>query len=151
MPRGKKVVLIQMEVNGNLVEVKECTKCKNVLPLDEYHNDQTKKSGKQAMCKACKNQKNREYQQANRERIRKRRKQYEKENVERIREVKRKYREENKEWLRELTRKWKEENKEYVRQYNQNYQRENAEYIRQYSKKYRWERVYKQYIDSGRI
>jgi hypothetical protein len=33
--------------------MKECNKCKNILSLDEFHNNKRMKDGKQRSCKAC--------------------------------------------------------------------------------------------------
>lgn len=35
--------------------MKQCCTCKGTLPIDDFHNDRTKKDGKCAQCKNCKN------------------------------------------------------------------------------------------------
>ena len=140
MPKRKKIKFIQVEMNGYLVDAKECTKCREILPLSEYHNDKTKKNGKYGACKVCKNQLNKHYQQANKEKIKKRRKQYRKENMERIWEVERKYRENNKERIRKLQKRWKEQNKERIRESQKKWREQNKEYIKKYRIQYQWEK-----------
>lgn len=69
------------------MELKECTKCHTVKPLDEFHKARGKKAGHVSHCKTCraeykktyddarrdeKNAKNRVYYQNNREKVRER-------------------------------------------------------------------------------
>jgi hypothetical protein len=48
--------------NGNPVGQKQCRgKCKNVKPLDRFHNNATKKDGKADICKDCQSEFMRDY------------------------------------------------------------------------------------------
>ena len=46
---------------------KKCTKCKNVLPLDNFNEYKRAKDGKQSYCKHCNNERKKEKRKQNRE------------------------------------------------------------------------------------
>ena len=41
--------LIMRETGG----AKECSKCKEILPIDEFNNDKRRRFGKRSQCKSC--------------------------------------------------------------------------------------------------
>jgi len=48
---------------------KQCTKCEEIKPKTDFHMDKSKKDGLLSSCKACKNEWQKEYDQANKEKI----------------------------------------------------------------------------------
>ena len=83
---------------------KTCTKCHKTKPLDEFHNDKSRKDGKQRFCKECK------------------------------KEVDKKYREDHKEEKTEYREDHKEEKTEYNRIYCRDHKEEKAVYDKEYWK-----------------
>lgn len=49
--------------------VKRCWKCTQTLPFDQFGNDKSRSDGLTAMCRACKNLTQREYEKRNKEKI----------------------------------------------------------------------------------
>jgi hypothetical protein len=49
----KKIEIVQMEVEGGIVEAKECTKCGVTKPLTEYHKQKRCVGGRTPNCKFC--------------------------------------------------------------------------------------------------
>jgi len=72
-----------------------CTKCKESQPLENFHKTSRTKNGRYHSCKNCE----REYREANRDRIKK-------------------YREANKEYRKEYMKKWRAENRKYLLAFN---------------------------------
>ena len=60
--------------------MKRCTKCGEIKEFTEFYQDKSKKDGLKTNCKAC----NKQYQQANREKILEQQKKYRKQNREKI-------------------------------------------------------------------
>lgn len=55
MSRSNKVKIVYIQVDNNLVEAKECTRCKVVKPLTDFHKaSDGSAGGRQPKCKACK-------------------------------------------------------------------------------------------------
>ena len=130
------------------MKTKQCSKCKEVKPVDCFSKRKSRKGGLQSYCKSCRA----EYYKANREKIAEcSRKHYEanrgklleykrnysEENREKLLEYKRKYYEENREKLLEYGRKYYEENKAKFAGYGRKYREENADKIAEKDRKYR--------------
>ena len=52
------VIIVFININNlsiNKMEVKNCSKCKTVKPINAFYNDRTCKDGKCSCCKDCKN------------------------------------------------------------------------------------------------
>ena len=80
--------------------MKTCSKCKEYKPLDQFSADNKKKDGKQAHCKECV-------------------KEYQKDNIDKIKEYVKEYYKDNKEYYKEYYK----DNKEYVKEYCKEYQK----------------------------
>ncbi|MGG8383823.1 hypothetical protein ACQ9BL_22020 [Bacillus sp. R-CC1] len=134
----KYVQLVQIEIDGILVDAKECTKCGVVKSLNEYNAKKNGLGKKSSRCKKC----NLEYRNQRAQIKAEYDKQYRKENSERIKQYKREWYEENREediarrkrayyenHERELAarRKYREENIEILKEYNKIHYRKNKE------------------------
>ena len=76
--------------------MKECKKCKEVMPLTDFSKDSTKSNGISSYCKPCKNKANEVWRERNREEIKEYSKEYYKNNKGHINESSRVYYAENK-------------------------------------------------------
>ena len=85
--------------------VKTCSKCKVKKPVSEFNKDKKTKDGLSYECKSCE----REYRQANKERMKEYKKEYYQANKKNIKESVKEYRQANKEYYNEY---YKEYNKE---------------------------------------
>jgi hypothetical protein len=105
---------------------KECSKCNNIKPLEEFHKDKRSKDGYRSKCKICVKEYTKKYNIKNKENI------YKKNN-------KRYYK--NKESRLEKAKEYYKDNKETKIQYTREYYRNNRESIlekkREYNKKNR--------------
>ncbi|PFQ72453.1 hypothetical protein COK15_28360 [Bacillus cereus] len=146
----KKIEIVTIEVNGEFVEAKECTKCGEVKALSEYHSDKRGLAGKRSPCKLCESVRKGDYYQENKEKIveqaRKYRQEnkekivkYRQENKERISEQKTRYYQENKERIVEQKTRYYQENKERIMERKTRYYQENKERISEQKKRYRQE------------
>jgi len=87
-------------------EEKQCSKCLVFKPVEEFRKDRTYKDGLRGICKKCTRERDRKYDEANREKVR---------------ESDRKYYKANREKMCERQRKWKKANREKVRDYMRKY------------------------------
>ncbi len=129
--------------------MKKCSKCKVVLPYENFHKKKSTKDGYNSMCKDCRKEKDVEYYQNNKEKIIKRNKEYRKHNKGYI-ETNRKYREENREFVLSLKREWSksekgvehkkkyyQKNKEIIKESVKKNREKNKEYYQEYFTEYR--------------
>jgi len=77
-------------VRGSVMNSKECSKCKVVKSVNEFHKHKGREDGLQQACNECRLEQNRKYRQANKEKITKKAKQYRQDNKERERGRRRK-------------------------------------------------------------
>ena len=134
------------------MEGKVCTKCKQWKPLEEYGKNKNSKDGRQYQCKECKKEQQKQYYEANKEKVLKTTKQYKEANKERYKEYYKQYREAKKEHYKEYNKQYhkqhyednKERYKEYrdsrkdiTKEYNKNYNKANKERIKIKSKQWR--------------
>lgn len=117
----KRVQLVQIEVNGEMVDAKECAKCGEIKALEEFSRHKQCLGGRRSQCRECCAKYNREHYEANREHYRK----YHIENREKILESKRKRYVRNRERHAVLMRKWYLENREKCLEYRKGYYEEN--------------------------
>ena len=96
--------------------VKVCTKCKIEKELTEFYKGKSNKDGLSYECKSCQ----REYCQANKERI----KEYRQANKERMKEYKKEYYQANKKNIKESVKEYRQANKEYYNEYYKEYNKE---------------------------
>ena len=101
--------------------MKKCTVCSEVKSLDEFHNRKDSKDGKYAFCKICKNNKDKLYREANKEKVKLRTAKWVQENSERSKEYHRQYR---------------KNNKENKKQYDQEYRKSKDDPIRMKKRQY---------------
>lgn len=52
-----------------MVELKRCTKCKEIKLLEDFHKDKTKSDGRNVHCKVCQCKYNKDWRRKNKERI----------------------------------------------------------------------------------
>ncbi len=97
-------------VNG----IKQCSKCREFKPVEEFNKDSHKKDGLRSTCACCANIGYRRYLEENREKVLEYKRRYREKNREKLREKDRSYCEENREKIRERDRRYREENREKV-------------------------------------
>ncbi len=119
--------------------MKKCTKCGETKELTEFHKDKNRKDGRRACCKVCQKQ----YYQANREKIAERQKQHRQANREKIAEKNKQYYQENREKMkqyrqenREKMKQYRQENREQIAEQKKQYRQANREQIAEYQKQY---------------
>ena len=95
--------------------VKVCTKCKIEKEVTEFNKLKRNKNGLRSKCKSCE----KEYSEANKERIKERQKEYQQTNKERMKEYKKEYYQTNKEYFKE----YRQANKERIKESKKEYQR----------------------------
>lgn len=117
--------------------MKKCTKCGEVKSLDKFGNRKSMKDGKRNDCKTCQAERNKQYYQANKEKVVERVTQYYQKNKEKIVTYKKKHRQANKEKIAERDKQYNKANKEKIAEHKRQYNRVNKEKIAEYWKKYR--------------
>lgn len=86
--------------------MKQCTKCQQLQPLDNFGNDKSRKDGKFPQCKTCTAADQKKYYEANKEKFKARAKAWKQENPERVKQIRQKYLKEHAEENREYQRRW---------------------------------------------
>lgn len=126
--------------------MKKCSKCKIIKLLDEFHKDNSQKSGYKSQCKECLKYHHRKYKKQtqsyrikNKSKINKLSKKWRKNNPEKCKEYYTRYTSKNKDKLRKRRKMWAEENQDYFKNYKQNNKRQHSEYMIKYNKKKREE------------
>lgn len=100
-------------------DVKRCTGCGEVKPLDDYYRNRAKPDGRRSECKTCTAEAARRWREENRDKQLERHRRYYEENRDKERKRRRRYREENRDKKLESDRRYREENREYVNRRNQ--------------------------------
>lgn len=112
---NRRGLIYYIDEKGSKVS-KECTKCRDVKPMDQFTKHKRRPDGHSAQCKVCMYEKNREYKERN---------------LEKIAEYKTNYYKQNKEKEDTRVRKWRDENRERHNQrsrvYKRNWRQENPE------------------------
>ena len=85
--------------------MKQCTKCGETKPRNEFYKNKYAKEGLTSQCKKCKNVGNQKYLEANRERARVRAEKWRRANPDRVKAANKKWRESNLNRTRVLNRK----------------------------------------------
>ncbi|MEC3596912.1 hypothetical protein P4159_05710 [Bacillus thuringiensis] len=127
------------EDSSSVIVAKFCGRCKNIKSVQEYNKLQKGLGGKKAHCKACE----KEYREANRDKMKEYNKKYREENKDKMREYGKKHREKHANSTKEYHKKYYEEHKEKMKEYRKNYYKENKEEIKEYQNKYRKENTEK--------
>lgn len=94
--------------------MKQCSKCKIVKPLEEYHKDKSSKNGLRSICKECRRPISKIYYLENKEKINKNNKRYHEKNKEKINERRKRYYLKNKEKFIENNKCYNQDHKTFV-------------------------------------
>lgn len=106
-----------------VIEMKKCTNCGEVKPLEEFYKDKSKKDGRERRCKVCKKR----YYEANREKISEQKKQYREDNREKILEYQKQYYETNRERVIERCKQYRQANSKKLLEWRRQYRQANRE------------------------
>lgn len=106
--KGKKAEIVSVEINGEIISAKECTRCSAVKLLTEYKRSAKGLGGRDSRCRDCFGR----YYSENREKIRTRAKGYYSE---------------NREYIRSRSKSWYETNKPKALQSRRDYYLSNKE------------------------
>ena len=99
--------------------MKQCTACKEIEPLGEFHVNNSNKDGLATRCKGCTRAAAKKHYQSNRDRLIESSKQYQRDNRDRVYEGARRWRLANKDRSAEWRRRYREGNAEKERVYTQ--------------------------------
>ncbi|MCA1024285.1 hypothetical protein [Halobacillus litoralis] len=123
---------------------KECRKCGEIKPLDEYYKHNVGFLGVQTRCTECNKE---DWRTKYRERKLIKQREYVEKNKEYLREKDKEYREKNKEREKARTKKWHHENKEHVSRVSKEYYERTKEARKPYTKMKdkRWYEANKEY------
>lgn len=111
-----------------MLDVKPCTGCGEVKPLDDYHRNRTKPDGREFRCKTCAAEYRRRRYEENRDKVLERNRRYYEKNRDKELEGRRQYREENRNKIAEYQRQYREENRDKRQEYQRRYHEENREF-----------------------
>jgi hypothetical protein len=139
-----KTTIQLININGEIVESKECSTCKIRKPLTEFDNSNKGLGGKDTRCKDCK----RAYYQDNKKHFSKINRQYRELNKVILSEKQKTYYEQNKERITEYKKEYRKLNKEYLYQKNKEYRDSNKQHV--LNKKLKWYRANKSRYAEGR-
>lgn len=92
-----------------------CCTCQQVLPLDQFNRNRTRRNGRTSRCRSCAKAYNRQYHHTHREQNLARSKRWAEENPERIAAIKRHHYDANRDKAIARTRAWNRTNKERKR------------------------------------
>ena len=101
--------------------MKICSCCKIEKSYDEYHKSKNDKDGYKTACKVCRNKKQDDYRQNNKDKINEYMKNYSEVNSTDIKLKCKKWVNDNRDKANETKRLWKRSNKERLRKYNKTY------------------------------
>ncbi|MEK4620614.1 hypothetical protein NYE71_31975 [Bacillus sp. FSL K6-0273] len=150
--KSKKAKIVQIEINGILLDAKMCNKCEVVKILDLFPKEKSGIGGRRSFCKECYHQRKREYRQENkeimkeldrkhymkkRERTLEQKQVYYRENKDVILKKRKEFHQKNKEKLNKISRIYYMNNKKEQNEYRLKWQRENREKVCQYKNTYK--------------
>ena len=99
-----------------MVNVKQCTKCKECKPLDDFYNKSKSKDGKSHWCKICDSEDNKKWHEKNVDRSRQNKRVWAKKNPDKVKESSKKSHEKEQKFKPDQARarrnRWKRENPE---------------------------------------
>lgn len=116
--------------------MKNCTKCGDSKPLEDFSNRKAAKDGKRSQCKMCDRAATRDWRDENPDRARDSVRKWREENIEAARANSRRWYRENTERSQENTRKWRAGNPERCASSAANRVDRRREYLREYRKRY---------------
>ena len=111
---------------------KKCSKCKEVKPIEEFHNDKTRADGHRNWCRICAVKHRRQYYKDNKDAIA----QYYEDNKEAIAKYGRQYRKDNKDIVAERNKQYYEGNKDTIAEKHKQYYEGNKDTIAERKKQY---------------
>lgn len=121
--------------------MKQCSKCKQILPETDFWKLKHSKDGLRAWCKTCCYNYQKQYKNINKEKIEQHQKNYQKEyrkkNKKKMKKQQKIYYQKNKEEIKEKVKKYKEENKKKILDNAKEYYRKNKKEISKKQKTYR--------------
>ena len=100
---------------------KKCTKCGEIKHISRFYKSKSGKYGVTSECKICYKDRNKNYNDNHKEKIK---------------EAHKKWNEKNPNFNKEYGKKWREDNKEYTKNYNKDYNIKHKEERREYNKNY---------------
>ena len=140
---GRKSSVKRIYDNKGKLISKECTCCREIKPVSEFHKCEKSKDGLFAQCKKCRNKNNKKYRQENPDYFKKYKqenpnyfKKYYQENPDYFKKHNKKYRQENPDKIKGYNKKYRQENPNYFNEYNKKYYQENKESKKEYDKEY---------------
>jgi len=113
--------------------MKQCVKCKQILPKSQFNKHKKSKDRLQYRCKDCIN----EYYKKNPEKCKEAGKKYRKENPKKCAVVNKRWRKENPEKCKEIDRRYRKKNPETCKVAGKKYRKKNPEIDKVAGKKYR--------------
>lgn len=128
----KKVKLVKVLVNGELVDAKECTQCSLVKTLNEYTFKKNGLGKKTSQCKDCR----KKYFDSRKELKSEYDKKYREKNIDKLLEKSRKWHEENREKANADRKERYYANHEHELAYRREYHNEHKEELKEYQKEY---------------
>lgn len=136
-------------------EYKTCTKCKQILSVENFGiktGPKASKDGRRPRCKKCSSEDHKEYRKKNRDKVRQTKNNWAAKNKEKVAQMNRtyqlknqtklaeynkKYYQENSEKLRAQSKEWRTKNKDRKTEMDKKWAKENSDKIRLASKRYR--------------
>lgn len=115
---------------------KQCSKCNETKPIDDFHKSKSNKDGLNIYCKICKSSLDKQYRELNQDKIKQGKKKYYNENKESIAITKKEYQQKNKESTKQYQKEYREKNKESLQQKQKEHRTLNQTKIKQSKKKY---------------
>lgn len=115
---------------------KNCTKCGEVKPLEEFHRYKASPDGRKPRCKVCNCAEALKYQENNRDEVLEKSALYRENNRDKLREYQRDFHERNKEMRNAKTLEWHYANRDYVLHRQKQYRQENLERMRDSDRQY---------------
>ena len=101
--------------------VKKCNHCEQYKPASEFCRDKSKQDGLMPTCKVCKQQRDKQYSEQNKEKI-----------IQQQRQYRQEHKKEKQQYMQEYYKQHKKERHQYIQQYY----KENNHYFEQYRKQY---------------
>jgi len=126
----------QLSLNFDEKPMKRCPGCKQILNLDCFRKNKSKRDGFGDYCRKCESQYQKYYRENNKEKIIKRNERYYQNNREREIKKNKKYRQKNRERIAEQGKKYNHKNRERIAKRRKRYYQNNRKKILEQTKQY---------------
>lgn len=138
------IKIVKIEVNGELVDAKDCSRCMTLKPLSFFRRNSNGRGlgGRRGQCRDCEKEKSVEYRTKNKESILQKARNYYAENKEEILLKARDYRKNNVKKFRETAKRSYEKNKEKYLKNAKIYREINKDKLKESRKKYELQNTY---------